>query len=65
MRPYSSVKRSGENDAASAWLTSSAVGHTSRRYTGPSLPCPSGSVVRSALTVPASAYATTSGGEAR
>ena len=38
----------------------------SRRNTGlPSLPLPSGSVVKSMLARPAIAYATTSGGEAR
>jgi len=41
------------------------VGQMSFRYTGPSLPVPTGSVVRSRSTVPAIAYATTSGGEAR
>ncbi|MNQ33406.1 hypothetical protein D3C85_468370 [compost metagenome] len=33
--------------------------------TSPFLPLPTGSVIRSRVTVPASAYATTSGGEAR
>src|SRR5438874_560540 len=46
--------------------TSASLGQMSLRYTGlPSLPVPSGSVVRSTSRVPASAYATTSGGEAR
>ena len=47
-------------------LTSCALGQMSARNTGwPSLPVPSGSVVRSRSIVPARAYATTSGGEAR
>ncbi len=42
------------------------LGQMSRRYTScPSLPLPSGWVVRSISTVPAIANATTSGGEAR
>ena len=46
--------------------TSAALGQMSLRYTGlPSLPLPSGSVVMSMSRLPASAYATTSGGEAR
>ena len=40
------------------------VGQMSFRYTGPSLPMPTGSVARSLSTVPAIAYATTSGGDA-
>ena len=41
-------------------------GHRSDRYTGcPDFPVPSGSDVRSMSIVPASAYATTSGGDAR
>ena len=46
--------------------TSLADGQMSARKTGsPSDPVPSGSVVRSRSIVPASAYATTSGGLAR
>jgi hypothetical protein len=42
------------------------VGHTSLRNTGlPSVPVPRGSRSKSTSTLPASAYATTSGGEAR
>src|SRR5438093_13219138 len=49
-----------------AAATSPGAGQISRRYTGaPSRSRPTGSVVRSTSTVPASAYATTSGGEAR
>ena len=48
-----------------ASATSSGVGQMSLRNTGPSAPRPSGSVVRSISTVPANAYATQSGGEAR
>ena len=45
---------------------SSLLGQMSRRNTGlPFLSTPSGSVVRSIAAVPASAKATTSGGEAR
>ena len=51
--------------AMNFWI-SADDGQMSLRYTGlPSLPFPIGSVVRSFCTVPASAYATTSGGEAR
>src|ERR1700678_83825 len=53
-------------DAATVLATSCALGHTSLRYTGlPSLPVPRGSVVISTSRLPASAYATTRGGEAR
>ena len=52
-----------------AAMTSSislALGQMSARKTGwPSEPVPSGSVVMSRSIVPASAYATTRGGEAR
>jgi hypothetical protein len=46
---------------------SSSVGQMSLRYTSPSplLPRPNGSFVRSTLTRPASAKATTSGGDIR
>src|ERR1051326_285429 len=48
-----------------SWISRS-VGQISRSSTGlPSLSVPSGSVVRSTVMRPASAYATTSGGEAR
>ena len=51
---------------ASASATSACVGQTSARSTGPpSAPVPIGSAARSMSVVPASAYATTSGGEAR
>src|SRR5207237_2880976 len=47
-------------------LTSSAPGQMWPMYTGlPSLVLPRGSVLKSVRTEPASAYATTSGGEAR
>src|SRR3954463_4053981 len=47
-------------------LISLVVGQMSLRYTGlPSLPSPSGSTARFLVTLPASAWATTSGGEAR
>ena len=43
----------------------SGDGQMSRRNTGPSVPMPSGSVAKSMSIRPASAYATTSGGDAR
>ncbi|CFT90610.1 Uncharacterised protein [Bordetella pertussis] len=49
---------------SSAWI-SSLLGQMSPSHTSPFLPRPTGSVIRSRVTVPASAYATTSGGEAR
>src|SRR5271167_1324098 len=53
-------------DAAIAAATSAALGQISLRYTGlPSRPFPSGSVLTSISRLPASAYATTNGGEAR
>src|SRR5208282_1964160 len=53
-------------EPAIASATSAALGQMSLRYTGlPSRPFPSGSVVMSIFRLPASAYATTSGGEAR
>ena len=65
IRPYSSSNSPDVMASAiSAW-TSSPDGQMSRRNTGPSSPCPSGSVVRSMSTRPASANATHSGGEAR
>src|SRR3954463_9279297 len=45
--------------------TSFGAGQMSRRKTGPSLPTPTGSVLKSMSILPASAYATTSGGDAR
>ncbi len=64
--PYCSRNISGCRLARMQSRTSAWVGQTSRRYTGsPSFPVPSGSCVRSMSTVPASAYATTSGGLAR
>ena len=45
--------------------TSAGDGQMSRRKTGPLAPTPNGSVFRSTSIRPASAYATTSGGEAR
>src|SRR5688500_3074429 len=48
-----------------SFCTSVALGQTSRRNTGPSVPMPSGSRVRSTSIRPARAYATTSGGDAR
>ena len=66
MREYSRLKRSLPRPRATAPLISSALGQISCRNTGrPSEPVPIGSVVRSTSTVPASAKATTSGGEAR
>jgi hypothetical protein len=50
--------------ASVSWI-SVLDGQTSRRKTGPSAPSPSGSVSTSKSIRPASAYATTSGGEAR
>jgi hypothetical protein len=51
---------------ATVSVTSSALGQMSVRNTGlPSCPVPSESVVRSMSRRPASAYATTSGGDAR
>ena len=60
-------KMSGETEPCDrSRLTSSGVGQMSARKTGwPSLSVPSGSDSRSISTVPASANATTSGGEAR
>ena len=52
-------------DATTSWI-SCGDGQMSARYTGsPSEPVPSGSVVMSLSIDPASAYATTSGGDAR
>src|SRR5271166_78231 len=51
---------------ATVSLISAELGQMSRRYTGaPELSRPSGSPYRSISILPASAYATTSGGEAR
>ena len=53
------------DDVMTSW-TSCGEGQMSCRYTGlPAGSMPSGSVVRSMSMVPAIAYATTSGGEAR
>ena len=65
IRPYSSENCSEVIAAPTASTISSGAGQRSRRWTGPSGPVPIGSVVRSTSTRPASAYATTSGGEAR
>ena len=59
-------KSSGETASPIVLRTSSGPGQMSARKTAsPSVPRPSGSVVRSMSTRPASAKATTSGGEAR
>src|SRR5436853_3504479 len=64
--PYSVAYISSVIDDSMSALTSSGVGQMSLRKTGlPSLPLPIGSSSRSMCTVPASAYATTSGGDAR
>ena len=65
--PYSSLELLGLRvPPRSSPELSRCVGHRSRRKTGlPSLSWPSGSLFMSMSTVPASAYATTSGGEAR
>src|SRR6202161_29631 len=53
-------------EAPTVCATSAALGQMSLRYTGlPFLSLPRGSVVMSISRFPASAYATTSGGEAR
>ncbi len=64
--PYSFSNIPRSTLFAMASVTSARVGHTSLRKTGfPSLPVPSGSAYGSKSMVPASAYATTSGGDAR
>src|SRR4029079_726961 len=64
--PYSVVYISVVMAVAMTSLTCSCVGQMSLRNTGlPSLPFPIGWSARSIFTVPASAYATTSGGDAR
>ena len=64
--PYAFLKCAGFTAVRIASWTSSGVGQMSLRYTGaPLRSVPSGSFVRSLSISPASAYATTSGGEAR
>ena len=66
MRAYSRSNMSLRTDSRTTAATSSGAGQRSFRCTAfPSRSAPSGSSVRSMSTVPASAYATTRGGEAR
>jgi len=66
LRPLPGGRGQGSIEEAITDLISSADGHRSVSMTGrPSLPTPMGSTVRSMSTLPASANATTSGGEAR
>jgi hypothetical protein len=63
---YAAAKPVAPIAAAMTSSISYALGQMSASRTGrPSEPMPSGSVVMSRSIVPASAYATTSGGEAR
>src|SRR5206468_12282012 len=66
MREYSRLNISCFTPLWMTALTSSCYGQSSDIITGlPSRSVPIGSLLRSICTVPASAYATTSGGEAR
>src|SRR5260370_4011202 len=66
MREYSRLNMACCTHLCTTSLTSACEGHSSESITGlPSRDLPTGSFVKSMLTVPASAYATTSGGEPR